>query len=93
MWWCIKWTIILPDEERFMDYNGMPDVLEYMVIKHVKAYNVEHVYKVSWVKITDGTFISMVGHPLKNLGEIFFHELLPICFVRNMASVCIKTYR
>ncbi len=54
----------------------MLDVLEYMVIKHVKAYNVEHVYKVSWVKITDGTFISMVEHPLKNLGEIFFHELL-----------------
>ncbi len=54
----------------------MLDVSEYMVIKHVKAYNVEHVYKVSWVKIADGTFISMAGHPLKNLGEIFFHELL-----------------
>ena len=37
----------LPDGARFMNRNGMPDVWEYRVIEHVRAHNVEHVYKVA----------------------------------------------
>ena len=66
----------LPEGGRFMNRNGMPDVWEYRVIEHVRAYNVEHVYKVARVKLTDGTFTSTMEHPLKNLGGIFSPELL-----------------
>ena len=66
----------LPEGGRFMNRNGMPDVWEYRVIEHVRAYNVEHVYKVARVKLADGTFTSTMEHPLKNLGGIFSPELL-----------------
>lgn len=66
----------LPEGGRFMNRNGMPDVWEYRVIEHVKAHNVEHVYKVARVKLADGTFVSTMEHPLKKLGGIFSPELL-----------------
>ena len=66
----------LPEGGRFMNRNGMPDVWEYRVIEHVRAHNVEHVYKVARVKLADGTFVSTMEHPLKDLGGIFSPELL-----------------
>lgn len=66
----------LPEGARFMNRNGMTDVWEYRVVEHVRAHNVEHVYKVARVKLADGTFTSTMGHPLKNLGGIFSPELL-----------------
>lgn len=66
----------LPEGGRFMNRNGMPDVWEYRVIEHVRAHNVEHVYKVARVKFADGTFVSTMEHPLKKLGGIFSPELL-----------------
>ncbi|MBF0732070.1 IS66 family transposase, partial [Bacteroides acidifaciens] len=61
----------LPEGGRFMNRNGMPDVWEYRVIEHVRAHNVEHVYKVARVKLADGTFANTMEHPLKDLGGIF----------------------
>lgn len=66
----------LPKGGRFMKRNGMPDVWEYRVIEHVRAHNVEHVYKVARVKLADGTFANTMEHPLKDLGGIFSPELL-----------------
>lgn len=66
----------LPEGARFMNRNGMTDVWEYRVVEHVRAHNVEHVYKVARVKLADGTFTSTMGHPLKNLGGISSPELL-----------------
>ena len=66
----------LPEGGRFMNRNGMPDVWEYRVIEHVRAHNVEHVYKVARVKLADGTFANTMEHPLKKLGGIFSPELL-----------------
>ena len=59
-----------------MNRNGMTDVWEYRAVEHVRAHNVEHVYKVKKVKLADGTFTSTMEHPLKNLGDIFSPELL-----------------
>ena len=39
----------LPDGARLMNRNGMADVWEYRFIEHVRAHNVEHVYKVARV--------------------------------------------
>ena len=66
----------LPDGARLMNRNGMPDVWEYRFIEHVRAYNIEHVYKVARVKLADGSFTNTMEHPLKNLGGIFSPELL-----------------
>lgn len=66
----------LPEGARFMNRNGMPDVWEYRTIEHVRAHNVEHVYKVARVKLPDGTFTSTMEHPLKKLGGVFSPELL-----------------
>lgn len=66
----------LPEGGRFMKRNGMPDVWEYRVIEHVRAHNVEHVYKVARVKLADGTFTNTMEHPLKDLGGIFSPEQL-----------------
>ena len=66
----------LPDGARLMNRNGMADMWEYMFIEHVRAHNVEHVYKVARVKLADGTFTNTMEHPLKNLGGIFSPELL-----------------
>ena len=66
----------LPEGGRFMKRNGMPDVWEYRVIEHVRAHNVEHVYRVARVKLADGTFANTMEHPLKDLGGIFSPELL-----------------
>ena len=71
----------LPDGARLMKRNGMADVWEYRVIEHVRAHNVEHVYKVARVKLADGTFTNTMEHPLKNLGGIFSLICLPVCFV------------
>lgn len=40
-----------------------------------------HVYKVSRVKLYEGTFVSSKEYTQKNFGGIFFSELLPIYFV------------
>ena len=66
----------LPDGARLMKRNGMADVWEYRFIEHVRAHNVEHVYKVARVKLADGTFTNTMEHPLKNLGGIFSPDLL-----------------
>ena len=66
----------LPEGARFMNRNCMPDVWEYRVIEHIKAHNVEHVYKVARVKLADGSFENTMEHPLKNLGGILSPELL-----------------
>lgn len=66
----------LPEGARFMNRNGMTDAWEYRVVEHVRAHNVEHVYKVARVKLADGTFTSTMEHPLKNLGGILSPELL-----------------
>ena len=55
----------LPDGARLMNRNGMADVWEYRFIEHVRAHNVEHVYKVARVKLADGTFTNTMEHPLK----------------------------
>lgn len=65
-----------PDGARLMNRNGMADVWEYRFIEHVRAHNVEHVYKVARVKLADGTFTNTMEHPLKNLGGIFSPDLL-----------------
>ena len=49
---------------------------KYRFIEHVRAHNVEHVYKVARVKLADGTFTNTMEHPLKNLGGIFSPDLL-----------------
>lgn len=67
----------LPEGGRFMKRDGMPDVWEYKVVEHVRAHNVEHIYKVARVKLADGTFVNTMEHPLKNLGGIFSPE--PAC--------------
>ena len=66
----------LPDGARLMNRNGMADVWEYRFIEHVRAHNVEHVYKVARVKLADGTFTNTMEHPLKNLGGIFSPDSL-----------------
>ncbi len=66
----------LPDGARLMNRNGMTDVWEYRFIEHVRAHNIEHVYKVARVKLAGGSFTNTMEHPLKNLGGIFSPELL-----------------
>ena len=66
----------LPYGARLMNRKGMADVWEYRFIEHVRAHNVEDVYKVARVKLADGTFTNTMEHPLKNLGGIFSPELL-----------------
>lgn len=66
----------LPPGAGIMNRNGMPDVWEYSVIEHVRAHNVEHVYKVARVKLVNGSFVNTMEHPLKNLGGVFSPELL-----------------
>lgn len=66
----------LPEGARIMNRNGMPDVWEYSVIEHVRAYNVKHVYKVARVKLADGSFVNTMDHPQKRLGGIFSPEQL-----------------
>ena len=51
----------LPDGARLMNRNGMADVWEYRFIEHVRAHNVEHVYKVARVKLADGTFTNTLS--------------------------------
>ena len=51
----------LPEGARFMNRNDMTDVWKYRVVEHVRAHNVEHVYKVARVKLADGTFTSTMG--------------------------------
>lgn len=72
----IEYYYQLPNDARLMNRNGMPDVWEYRSIEHVRAHNVEHVYKVARVKLADGSFTNTMEHPLKNLGGIFSPELL-----------------
>ena len=53
----------LPDGARLMKRNGMADVWEYRFIEHVRAHNVEHVYKVARVSI----FLWLTGTELQDL--------------------------
>ncbi len=41
-----------------MNRNSIPDVWEYRVIEHVRAHNVEHVYKVERVKLVDALLLT-----------------------------------
>lgn len=61
---------------KIMNRNGTSDVWKYRVIEHVRAHNVEHVYKMARGKLADGTFVGMMEHPLENLSNIFSLELL-----------------
>lgn len=70
----------LPEGARFMNRNGMPDTWEYRVIEHIRAHNVEHIYKVARVKFADGTFTSTMEHPLKILEVYSLRNCLPACF-------------
>ncbi len=70
----------LPDGARFMNRNGMTDVWEYRVVEHVRAHNVEHVYKVARGKLANGTFTSTMEHPLKILEVSSLLNCLPACF-------------
>ena len=56
--------------------EGEMDVTCYRVIEHVKAYNVEHIYKVARVQLADGSFVNTMKHPLGRLGGIFSPTLL-----------------
>ena len=66
----------LPEGARFMYREGEMDVTCYRVIEHVKAYNVEHIYKVARVQLADGSFVNTMKHPLGRLGGIFSPTLL-----------------
>ena len=66
----------LPEGARFMYRKGVMDVTCYRVIEHVKAYNVEHIYKVARVQLADGSFVNTMKHPLGRLGGIFSPTLL-----------------
>ncbi len=66
----------LPEGARFMYREGKMDVTCYRVIEHVKAYNVEHIYKVARVQLADGSFVNTMKHPLGRLGGIFSPTLL-----------------
>lgn len=66
----------LPEGARFMYREGKMDVTCYRVIEHVKAYNVEHLYKVARVQLADGSFVNTMKHPLGRLGGIFSPTLL-----------------
>lgn len=54
----------------------MPDVWEYRIIEHVRAHNVEHMYKVARIKLAYDTFTSTMEHSMKNLKGIFSLKLL-----------------
>ena len=66
----------LPEGARFIYREGEMDVTCYRVIEHVKAYNVEHIYKVARVQLADGSFVNTMKHPLGRLGGIFSPTLL-----------------
>ena len=68
----VNWKVI---EERPFDAEEIDAVSQAIVvasqygnsvrfIEHVRAHNVEHVYKVARVKLTDGTFTNTMEHPL-----------------------------
>ena len=66
----------LPEGARFIYREGEMDITCYRVIEHVKAYNVEHIYKVARVELPDGSFVNTMKHPLGRLGGIFSPTLL-----------------
>lgn len=66
----------LPDGTKLINRNGMPDMWEYRIIEHVRAHNVEHMYKVARIKLAYDTFTSTMEHSMKNLKGIFSLKLL-----------------
>ena len=66
----------LPEGARFMYRDGEMEIYYYSVIEHVKARNVEHIYKVARVQLADGTFTNTMEDPKKKIGGIFGPTLL-----------------
>ena len=66
----------LPAGARFVYRDGEQDICYYRVIEHIKARNVEHVYKVARVQLADGTFTNTMEDPRKKIGGIFGPTLL-----------------
>ena len=52
------------------------EICYYRVIEHIRARNVEHVYKVARVQLADGTFTNTMEDPKKRIGGIFGPTLL-----------------
>lgn len=66
----------LPEGARFMYRDGEMEIYYYSVIEHIKARNVEHIYKVARVQLADGTFTNTLEDPKKKIGGIFGPTLL-----------------
>ena len=66
----------LPEGARFLYRDGEQDVCYFRVIEHIKARNVEHIYKVARVQLADGTFTNTLEDPKKKIGGIFGPTLL-----------------
>ena len=66
----------LPEGARFMYRDGEMEIYYYSVIEHIKARNVEHIYKVARVQLADGTFTNTMEDPKKKIGGIFGPTLL-----------------
>ena len=66
----------LPEGARFVYRDGEQDICYYRVIEHIKARNVEHIYKAARVQLADGTFTNTMEDPKKKIGGIFGPTLL-----------------
>ena len=66
----------LPEGARFMYRDGEMEIYYYSVIEHIKARNVEHIYKVARVQLADGSFTNTLEDPKKKIGGIFGPTLL-----------------
>ena len=66
----------LPEGARFIYRDGEMEICYYRVIEHIRARNVEHVYKVARVQLADGTFTNTMEDPKKRIGGIFGPTLL-----------------
>ena len=66
----------LPEGARFVYRDGEQDICYYRMIEHIKAHNVEHIYKVARVQLADGTFTNTMEDPKKKIGGIFGPTLL-----------------
>lgn len=66
----------LPEGAHFIYRDGEMEICYYCVIEHIRARNVEHVYKVARVQLADGTFTNTMEDPKKRIGGIFGPTLL-----------------
>jgi transposase len=66
----------LPEGARFICRDGEMEICYYRVIEHIKARNVEHIYKVARVQLADGSFTNTMEDPKKKIGGIFGPTLL-----------------